>query len=121
MHHAMQLLDPDCCICFDEDEPQARATRGRILTRIAEDNALMLPAHFPTTGALEITRRGAHFAVKQWMLPNPLDGVLLHLGRTVDGQLTRAMQVERWDVQGEGVVLSGWAHLGELDRVKRGD
>jgi glyoxylase-like metal-dependent hydrolase (beta-lactamase superfamily II) len=66
LHSPMQILDPSCCTCLDEDEPRARATRRRIMGSIADETALMLPAHFPRTGALEIRRDGDNFAIKQW-------------------------------------------------------
>jgi glyoxylase-like metal-dependent hydrolase (beta-lactamase superfamily II) len=66
LHTPMQILDPSRCICFDEDEPRARATRRRTMGSIADETALMLPAHVPRTGALEIRRDGDNFAIKQW-------------------------------------------------------
>ena len=66
LHSPMQILDPSACTCFDEDQPRARATRRRIMGSVADETALMLPAHFPRTGALEIRRDGDDFAVKQW-------------------------------------------------------
>lgn len=66
LHSPLQIVEPDCAPCFDEDEDQARAARRRILEWTADHNALLVPAHFPGPGAAEVRRDGSAFAVKEW-------------------------------------------------------
>jgi glyoxylase-like metal-dependent hydrolase (beta-lactamase superfamily II) len=66
LHSPLQIVEPDLCPCLDEDEPAARATRHRVLDAVATDNALMLPAHFPGTGAVEVRRDGAGYTFTEW-------------------------------------------------------
>ena len=48
------------------DPAQSRSTRLRLFGWAAENNALMLPAHFSGHTALEIENTGNGFAIKQW-------------------------------------------------------
>lgn len=67
LHSPLQIVEPDHCPCFDEDEPRARGTRRRVLEQAADDNALLLPAHFAGAGAAEVRRDGDTFAIKEWV------------------------------------------------------
>lgn len=66
LHSPLQIVEPDLCPCLDEDEDAARATRHRVLDAVATGNALMLPAHFPGAGAVEVRRDGAGYAFTEW-------------------------------------------------------
>ncbi|MEV6386902.1 MBL fold metallo-hydrolase [Nocardia xishanensis] len=66
LHTPVQLFEPHQHSCFDEDRDRASVTRRRVLSRAADEHALVLPAHFPGAGAAEIERRGAGFGVKRW-------------------------------------------------------
>ncbi|WP_216892038.1 MBL fold metallo-hydrolase [Nocardia alni] len=66
LHTALQFVEPDTNSCFCEDPVLARATRRRLLTRAAEENALVLPAHLGGHGGAEVVREGDRFAIKQW-------------------------------------------------------
>jgi glyoxylase-like metal-dependent hydrolase (beta-lactamase superfamily II) len=66
LHTPLQLAAPDASPCFDEDEALARTTRWRVLDEVAERNILLLPAHLPGAGALEVRRAGSSYAVQAW-------------------------------------------------------
>jgi glyoxylase-like metal-dependent hydrolase (beta-lactamase superfamily II) len=66
LHTPLQIVEPAVSPCFDEDEALSRATRRRVLDSIVADNALMLPAHFPAAGAVEVSRDGDGYAIKGW-------------------------------------------------------
>ncbi|GID59927.1 MBL fold metallo-hydrolase [Actinoplanes couchii] len=66
MHSPVQVLEPDANSCFCEDPAAAAATRRRLLGWAADHNALVVPAHFPGAGALEVTRDGDRFGIKDW-------------------------------------------------------
>lgn len=66
MHTPVQVLEPDTNSCFCEDPAMAVATRRRLLGWAADHNALVVPAHFPGGGALEVSRNGEKFGIKQW-------------------------------------------------------
>ncbi|HWO63246.1 MAG TPA: MBL fold metallo-hydrolase [Umezawaea sp.] len=66
LHSPLQFAEPDHCPSFDEDEPEARATRRRVLGWAADHNALVLPAHLAGSGAAEIRRDGTGFGIKEW-------------------------------------------------------
>jgi glyoxylase-like metal-dependent hydrolase (beta-lactamase superfamily II) len=66
LHSPLQIVEPDLCPCLDENENASRTTRRRILDTIADDNALMLPAHFPGAGAVEVRRDGNRYAITRW-------------------------------------------------------
>jgi glyoxylase-like metal-dependent hydrolase (beta-lactamase superfamily II) len=69
LHTPLQIVEPDLCPCLDEDEAASRTTRRRILDTITDDNALMLPAHFPGAGAVEVRRDGSRYAITRWVPP----------------------------------------------------
>ncbi|MFJ9615991.1 MBL fold metallo-hydrolase [Streptomyces noursei] len=66
VHTALQIAEPDTNSCFCEDPAESRATRHKLLGRAAENNALVFPAHFAGQGAVEVSRSGAKFAIKEW-------------------------------------------------------
>lgn len=66
VHTPLQFLLPDCETCLSEDEPAAARTRRRYLGEAADTAALVLPAHLPGAGAVELRRQGSSFAVKAW-------------------------------------------------------
>lgn len=68
MHGPLQVTVPDCCPASDEDPAQARATRRRVLGWAADENALVVPAHFHAGGALQVRRDGSTFAIRDWHL-----------------------------------------------------
>ncbi len=47
LHHPLQLLDPGLSSAYDEDPRLAAETRRLWLGRIADAQAIVLPAHFP--------------------------------------------------------------------------
>ncbi|HEY2202852.1 MAG TPA: MBL fold metallo-hydrolase [Pseudonocardia sp.] len=66
LHTPLQVLEPHVCPCLDEDEKRAEASRRRVLDTVADDGALLLPAHFPAAGALELRRNGDGYAITEW-------------------------------------------------------
>lgn len=74
MHTPVQILDPDLHTCFDEDPRLAGTTRRRVLEWAADNSALVLPAHFPGEGAVEVTRSGSQFAIRSWASFNRAEG-----------------------------------------------
>jgi glyoxylase-like metal-dependent hydrolase (beta-lactamase superfamily II) len=62
-HHPIQVVRPDLDLFHSEDAPLARATRERILSRLAEGGGLLIPAHFPApyAGRVERTPQGYRF------------------------------------------------------------
>ncbi|MGE7388009.1 MBL fold metallo-hydrolase [Streptomyces sp. NPDC004126] len=66
LHSPVQIMEPDANSCFCEDAAQSRATRRRLLGWAADHNALLVPAHFGSHGALEVARDAGAFAVKGW-------------------------------------------------------
>jgi glyoxylase-like metal-dependent hydrolase (beta-lactamase superfamily II) len=65
-HSPLQMVHPDQGPCFDERPDQARRTRTGLLEAAVEQNALIIPAHFPGAGAVEVFRRGDGFHVRAW-------------------------------------------------------
>lgn len=66
LHSPFQVMQPDHNSCFCEDPAAARATRREILGWAADNNALVLPAHFSGHGALEVVRAADSFGIKRW-------------------------------------------------------
>jgi glyoxylase-like metal-dependent hydrolase (beta-lactamase superfamily II) len=66
LHSPLQVIAPDESPCLDEDEQAALASRWRVLDLVASENALMLPAHFPGPGALEVRADGDRYAIEAW-------------------------------------------------------
>jgi glyoxylase-like metal-dependent hydrolase (beta-lactamase superfamily II) len=66
LHSPAQILHPDWNSCFCEDPAMARASRRRILSRAADENELVIPAHLGGAHAAEVVRHGDGFQVKGW-------------------------------------------------------
>ncbi|HTK63853.1 MAG TPA: MBL fold metallo-hydrolase [Pseudonocardia sp.] len=66
LHTPLQIVEPDICPCLDEDEAKARVSRRRVLDSVADENRLLLPAHFPSAGAVELRRDGDRYAITEW-------------------------------------------------------
>ncbi|MFF3643918.1 MBL fold metallo-hydrolase [Streptomyces sp. NPDC002564] len=67
LHVPVQVLEPGCSSCFCEDPRQAAASRARVLGRAADERELLVPAHFAGSGAVEVRRDGAKFAISRWV------------------------------------------------------
>ncbi|QLJ05367.1 MBL fold metallo-hydrolase [Streptomyces sp. NEAU-sy36] len=66
LHSPVQILRPECASCFCLDPVRAAASRRRVLQRAAEERALVIPAHFPGTGAVEVRAENGGFALRRW-------------------------------------------------------
>ena len=66
IHTPLQVAHPQHNSCFCEDPATATATRRELLGWAADNNALVLPAHFSGHTALEIVRDGGAFEIKNW-------------------------------------------------------
>ena len=66
MHTPLQVTYPDHNSCYCLDPAQSRATRRRLLGWAADNNALVLPAHFTGHSALKVEDKGSGFAIKEW-------------------------------------------------------
>lgn len=66
LHSPAQMLRPDWNSCFCEDPIKARASRRRILSWAADENVLVVPAHFDGHHAAEVVRDGDNFDIKSW-------------------------------------------------------
>ena len=66
MHSPVQMLRPDWSSCFCEDPVMARQSRKRILSWAADENVLVVPAHFDGAHAAEVVRDGDNFDIKGW-------------------------------------------------------
>lgn len=69
IHSPLQVPEPQCCPGLDETPDQARQSRRAVLGRAADENELVIPAHFHKAGAFEIDREGDSFTVREWKLP----------------------------------------------------
>merc|ERR1719449_475936 len=58
LHQEQQVAQPGWCPIFDEDEEMAAATRRKLLTRIAEEEALLLSPHFAGFGIGRVEKGG---------------------------------------------------------------
>lgn len=61
LHHPVQVHCPDWNSPFCEDQPQARATRRRVLAEAADREALLVPAHFGGIHCCRVRRDGDGF------------------------------------------------------------
>lgn len=68
VHNPLQVAEPQCCPGLDEIPDLARNARREVLGRAADENVLVVPAHFHAAGAFEIDREGESFTVKEWKL-----------------------------------------------------
>ncbi|MFD9218515.1 MBL fold metallo-hydrolase [Streptomyces sp. NPDC060064] len=66
LHSPVQILEPSCNSCFDEDAERAAASRRSVLERAADEGELVVPAHFGGAGAVEVRRDGSKFAITRW-------------------------------------------------------
>ncbi|MEU9608072.1 MBL fold metallo-hydrolase [Streptomyces sp. NPDC048057] len=66
LHSPLQFVAPDVNSCFCEDGAGARASRRRLFERANDTNALVVPAHLAGSGAAEVVRDGAGFAIRAW-------------------------------------------------------
>ncbi|SDS00177.1 MBL fold metallo-hydrolase [Microlunatus soli] len=73
MHTPLQLAEPGVEACLSEDVPAAVRQRGRFLELAADTRSLVLPAHLPGHGAVEVKREGNAYAVKEWARFTPTD------------------------------------------------
>ncbi len=61
LHHPLQILNPQWNSIFCEDATQARAARRRVLARAADEEAILVPAHFAGDHVVRIARQGDGF------------------------------------------------------------
>lgn len=61
LHHPMQIHRPDWNSRFCEDPEQARLTRRAVLESVADDEALLVPAHFGGEHVVRVARDGTGF------------------------------------------------------------
>jgi glyoxylase-like metal-dependent hydrolase (beta-lactamase superfamily II) len=67
LHSPAQVLCPDWNSCFCEDVEQARSSRRRVLARAADENELVIPAHWGGQHAAEVAHDGdSGFRIKGW-------------------------------------------------------
>jgi glyoxylase-like metal-dependent hydrolase (beta-lactamase superfamily II) len=64
IHHPMQVERPEWSTCFCHDPQQSAATRHATLATVADEDAWLLPAHFPTPTATRIRRTEAGFRME---------------------------------------------------------
>ena len=62
LHHPLQILNPEWNSIFCEDAAQARAARRHVLARAADEQAVLVPAHFAGDHVVRITRTADGFA-----------------------------------------------------------
>lgn len=72
LHTPLQVVEPDCEACLSEDADAAVRQRRRILERAADTRSLVLPAHLPGPGAVEVKRDGSTFAIAGWAPFSPV-------------------------------------------------
>ena len=60
-HHPLEVLDTSLHLDGGDDPAAAAATRRRLLGAIADEGAVMLPAHFPAPHGGHVVRDGAGF------------------------------------------------------------
>ena len=61
-HHPLQIYHPELYTGFDDDREQGIDTRRRLLSACAEENALLLPAHFAEPHACFVRRHSRGYA-----------------------------------------------------------
>jgi glyoxylase-like metal-dependent hydrolase (beta-lactamase superfamily II) len=65
IHHPIQVEHPEWSTCFCSDPQQSAETRQRTLATVAEQDAWLLPAHFPTPTATKIRHTGVGFRLHE--------------------------------------------------------
>ena len=58
IHSPVQVVEPGWTALFDTDRPQAAQTRTTMLQEVAEQGALLVPAHFRGSGRVRVVPRG---------------------------------------------------------------
>ncbi|MFJ1973226.1 MBL fold metallo-hydrolase [Streptomyces sp. NPDC087903] len=66
LHSPVQILHPECSSCFCLDPRQAAASRQRVLERAADQQELVIPAHFAGTGVVEVRKDGGALTPGRW-------------------------------------------------------
>ncbi|MBL6751494.1 MAG: MBL fold metallo-hydrolase [Nevskia sp.] len=61
LHHPLQIYNPDWNSIFCEDAQSARDSRRRTLGRVADERAVMIPAHFAGRHVARVERAGGGF------------------------------------------------------------
>lgn len=61
VHHPLQVFQPEWNSIFCEDQGQARLTRTNVLQRVAEEKAVMIPAHFAEDHVVRVRKSGTGF------------------------------------------------------------
>ncbi|MBK20263.1 MAG: MBL fold metallo-hydrolase [Rhodospirillaceae bacterium] len=64
MHHPIQLAHPEWSTCFCEDPQMSSETRTSLLSRYANTETFVLPAHFQSPGYGPVERDGSSFKMK---------------------------------------------------------
>lgn len=62
VHHPLQVFCPEWNSIFCEDPAQARATRRTVLERVAQEEAVMIPAHFAGNHMARVSRSSEGFS-----------------------------------------------------------
>lgn len=65
IHHPIQIDHPEWSSRFCHDAVLSRQTREQILTRVADEQAWILPAHFPTPTAMKVQHSSSGFALSE--------------------------------------------------------
>lgn len=66
VHHPIQVEHPEWSTCFCSDPVLSARTRRNTLATVADEDAWLLPAHFPTPTATKVRRGDAGFQL-EWM------------------------------------------------------
>ncbi|TXJ75266.1 MBL fold metallo-hydrolase [Streptomyces lavendulae] len=66
LHSPVQILRPECNSCFCLDPSQAAVSRRRLLQLAVEERALVIPAHFPRAGVVEVRSENGRFGLRRW-------------------------------------------------------
>ncbi|WP_250008080.1 MBL fold metallo-hydrolase [Actinoplanes sp. M2I2] len=71
VHTPLQMLHPDHDTCLSEDQAEGARSRRRILEQAVTTNSLIVPAHFGTPAAAEVTRTNGTYSIKRWVPAGP--------------------------------------------------
>ena len=66
IHHPVQVERPEWSSCFCWDPAMSAETRVKTLATVADDDAWLLPAHFPTPTAGRVRNTAAGFRMAWW-------------------------------------------------------
>lgn len=64
MHHPVQVLYPELCSSFDDDQAVAFGSRMKLLTDCADRDILVLPTHFAEPHGCRIVSGGRGYAIR---------------------------------------------------------